>query len=134
MHSFAVPKWQTEAASVATAYEVKAGRGVPDFAAESMPGHRVYFNGMTFAMGGTSAVAPMWSTLTARLAQRLGHPLGFFAPLLYYARARAAFRTIASGGNDRYKSARGWNPCAGLGVPIGTAIESVLSGKAPSGS
>lgn len=123
---FAVPPWQIEV--------VKAGRGVPDFAAEAMPGHRVYFNGTAFAMGGTSAVAPMWSALTARIAQRLGHPLGFFAPLLYNVGARTSFRPITSGGNDQYKSAPGWNPCTGLGVPIGTALESTLAGKIPSGS
>ncbi|MBV8067022.1 MAG: hypothetical protein JO113_03515 [Candidatus Eremiobacteraeota bacterium] len=120
------PPWQSEVPSVAAAYKAKAGRGVPDVAAESMPGHRVYFNGTPFAMGGTSAVAPMWAALTARLAQRLGHPLGFFGPLLYSAQTRGAFRAITSGGNDRYQSGPGWNPSTGLGVPIGTTLESLL--------
>jgi kumamolisin len=80
-------------------------------------------------MGGTSAVAPMWAGLAARLAQRLGHPIGFVAPLLYGAQVRGAFRAITSGGNDRYQSAPGWNPCTGLGVPVGTALEAVLRGQ-----
>ncbi len=129
-----VPPWQTEAASVAASYKTKAGRGVPDFAGNAMPGYRVYFNGTAFAMGGTSAVVPMWSALIARLAQRAGRPIGFFAPLLYDVRARACFRAIASGGNDRYQTAPGWNPCAGLGVPIGTALDPLLTGNVPSGS
>jgi kumamolisin len=128
---FAVPAWQRDAAAVAASYKVAAGRGVPDVSAESMPGHCVYIDGTQFSMGGTSAVAPMWAALTARLAQRLGHPLGFFAPLLYGAPARAALRAVTTGGNDRYQSAAGWNPCTGLGVPIGTALESLLTGKSP---
>jgi len=71
----------------------------------------------------------MWAALTARLSQRLGKPLGFFAPLLYAAGARGAFRAITSGANDRYASAPGWDPCTGLGVPIGTALESALRGE-----
>jgi kumamolisin len=102
------------------------GRGVPDVAGESMPGYCVYFDGARLAAGGTSAVAPMWAALTARLAQRVGHNAGFFAPLLYSASGEKAFRAITSGGNDRYKAAKGWNPCTGLGVPIGTAVEALL--------
>lgn len=102
------------------------GRGVPDVAGESVPGYRVYFEGTALAAGGTSAVAPMWAALTARIAQRVGHNVGFFAPLLYSATGQKAFRAITSGGNDRYKAATGWNPCVGLGVPIGTEIEALL--------
>lgn len=126
---FPVPLWQNMATSIAAKYKVNPGRGLPDVAAEAMPGYCVYFNGTQFSMAGTSAVAPMWAALTARLAQRLGHPLGFFAPLLYGSSARDTFRAITSGANDRYASAVGWNPCTGLGVPIGTALESVLRGK-----
>jgi kumamolisin len=124
-----IPPWQSEAAEVASGYNVKAGRGVPDVAADAMPGYCVYIEGTRFAMGGTSAVAPMWAALAGRLAQRVGHTLGFFTPLLYGAHARASFRAIASGGNDRYQAAAGWNPCTGLGVPIGTALESLLGAE-----
>jgi kumamolisin len=126
---FAVPPWQNAVNAEAAKYKVKAGRGVPDVAGESVPGYCVYIDGERLAMGGSSAVAPMWAALTARLGQRLGHPLGFFAPLLYDSLSSKAFRAVTSGGNDRYKSAKGWNPCAGLGVPVGTAIETVLSQK-----
>ncbi len=126
---FAVPPWQRNAAAVAAAYKTKPGRGIPDFAANATPGYRVYFNGKAFAMGGTSAVAPMWAALTARLSQRLGRSLGFFAPLLYDVKASHAFRELTSGSSDRYKAAPGWNPCVGLGVPVGAVLESVLAGK-----
>lgn len=114
---FAAPQWQAKD---------NRGRGVPDVAGESVPGYRVYFEGTPLAAGGTSAVAPMWAALTARIAQRIGRNAGFFAPLLYSAKGQGAFRAITSGGNDRYKAAKTWNPCVGLGVPIGTAIEAVL--------
>ncbi len=126
---FRVPPWQGDAAAVADGYGVRVGRGVPDVSADAMPGYCVYVEGTQFAMGGTSAVAPLWAALSARVAQRLGHALGFFAPLLYDAHGRSAFRAITSGGNDRFQSAAGWNPCTGLGVPIGTALESMLSAK-----
>ncbi len=126
---FDVPPWQGAAAAVARAYKATPGRGVPDVAAQATPGYRVYFNGKAFAMGGTSAVAPMWAALASRLAQRIGHSLGFFSPLLYNANAKRAFREATSGGNDRYKGAPGWNPCVGLGAPIGTALELLLRGE-----
>ncbi|HLX26476.1 MAG TPA: S53 family peptidase [Candidatus Cybelea sp.] len=103
-------------------------RGVPDVAGESIPGYRVYFNGTPLAAGGTSAVAPMWAALTARIAQRVGSPVGFFTPLLYGVKSQEAFRAITSGGNGRYTAAKDWNPCTGLGVPIGTALEAALRG------
>ncbi|MFY9718557.1 MAG: S53 family peptidase [Candidatus Cybelea sp.] len=120
-----VPPWQTTASAVAAQYQVAPGRGVPDIAAETVPGYMVYIEGKPFAMGGTSAVAPAWAALVARINQRLGKPAGFFAPLLYGA-SNAPLREITSGGNDRYQCAPGWNPCTGLGVPIGDALEAAL--------
>lgn len=116
---FSAPSWQGK-----TTHQ----RGVPDAVAESVPGYCVYFEGKRLAAGGTSAVAPMWAALTARIAQRIASNAGFFAPLLYSVKGQEAFRAITSGGNDRYKAAKSWNPCTGLGVPIGTAIESLLAG------
>jgi len=123
---FAVPPWQSEAAAVAAAYNDKAGRGLPDFVAEAWPGACVVFDGTTFAMGGTSAVAPLFAALAARIGQHTGHALGFFASLAYGASGRSCFRAIASGSNDRYRTATGWNPCTGLGAPIGTALQAAL--------
>lgn len=120
-----VPPWQRTVSAVAAQYQVAPGRGVPDVAAETIPGYLVYIQGKPFAMGGTSAVAPMWAALVARLNQRLGKPAGFFAPLLYNA-SNPPLREITSGGNDRYKCAPGWNPCTGLGVPAGDALAAAL--------
>lgn len=126
---FGVSPWQSVAGSSATAYHASPGRGVPDVAGQAMPGYCAYFEGTMFAMGGTSAVAPMWSALVARINARLGKPIGFFAPLLYRAAPGGLFRDVTVGGNDRFKSAAGWNPCTGLGVPIGSALEAMLSAE-----
>ncbi len=122
---FGVPPWQSSVASAASAYGLAPGRGVPDFAAQVMPGYGIVFEGAPLAAGGTSAVAPMWSALIARINQRLKTPAGFIAPLLYQGSA-TLFRDVTNGGNDRFRSAAGWNPCTGLGVPIGTAIDATL--------
>lgn len=123
---FAVPPWQNSARAAAAGYQMQAGRGVPDFAAQVRPGYAVFFEGSKFAMGGTSAAAPAWAALAARLNQRLGKKIGLFSPLLYAASLGGLFRDVTSGGNDRFKSCAGWNPCTGLGVPIGTALERAM--------
>ncbi len=127
---FGIPGWQSVAAQAASAYHAAPGRGVPDVAAQVWPGYGVVVEGSQLALGGTSAAAPAWAALTARLNQRLGKPIGFFAPLLYGAAPGTILRDVLSGGNDRYQCAPGWNPCAGLGVPIGDAIENALRGQA----
>ena len=121
-----VPSWQDAVNTVASGYNVNAGRGVPDVAAQEGPGYCVFVDGIELAMGGTSAIAPVWAALAARINQRLGTPIGFFAPLLYQGSNDGRFREITAGGNDRYQARSGWNPCTGLGVPIGTAIENGL--------
>jgi kumamolisin len=124
---YAVPSWQSTVSSVAASYGLNPGRGLPDVAGPAMPGYGVFSEGTEITMGGTSAVAPMWSALAARLNQGFGKPIGLFAPLLYGAPA-GALRDIATGGNDRFHAAAGWDPCTGLGVPAGDAIEQWLRG------
>ena len=125
---FDVPSWQSAAAETAARENVAAGRGVPDVAAQERPGYLVYLDGVELAMGGTSAVAPMWAALAARINQRLGTPIGFFAPLLY-ASGATLFHAVTTGNNGRFRASAGWNPCTGLGVPIGTALEDALRGN-----
>ncbi|MBV8725855.1 MAG: hypothetical protein JO350_11035 [Candidatus Eremiobacteraeota bacterium] len=123
---FGVPAWQSSVNPVAAGYAVKPGRGVPDVAAQAMPGYPIVFEGTQLAAGGTSAVAPVWSALAARLNARLGAKIGFFAPLLYRAPGGTCFRDVTSGSNGKFSSGAGWNACTGLGVPIGSAIETAL--------
>ncbi len=123
-----LPAWQVQAKSEAERLEIRPGRGVPDVAAQVYPGYRVIIDGKQTAQSGTSAVAPLWSALVARINQKLQAPVGFFAPLLYAKANRGAlFRQITSGCNGYYRARRGWNPCTGLGSPLGTEIVRALS-------
>jgi kumamolisin len=103
-------------------------RGVPDVAGNADPvtGYRIYSGGQAQVVGGTSAVAPLWSALIARLAQATGIRFGLFQPLLYAGVSPgtdvAGFRDITSGNNGAYSAGPGWDACTGLGVPNGTAL------------
>jgi kumamolisin len=37
------------------------------------------------------------------------------------------FRDITAGDNGAYRAGTGWDPCTGLGVPVGTDLLAVLS-------
>ncbi len=127
---FALPPWQRVAGACAAQYGLPAGRGVPDVAAQQRPGYYVVMDGIELAVGGTSAVAPVWAAFVARTNQRLGTSLGYFLPMLYDRTSDGLFRDVTDGDNGRFAAGAGWNPCTGLGVPVGTAIENAL--RAPS--
>jgi kumamolisin len=106
-----------------------AGRGVPDVAGNADPasGYQVRVDGEAVVLGGTSAVAPLWAALVARLNQALGARVGYLDPTIYAAPADASFTDITSGNNDGYSAAPGWDPCTGLGSPNGTQLLSALA-------
>ncbi|WP_066520102.1 S53 family peptidase [Curtobacterium ammoniigenes] len=138
--TFAVPAWQ-QAVGVPNRAGGGSGRGVPDVAGDADPqtGYRVLVDGSSMVIGGTSAVAPLWAALIARLAQATGRHLGAVQPALYASAAAGAaapgFRDITSGSNGAYSAGPGWDPCTGLGSPNGTALLQLLqSGHSPSGS
>jgi kumamolisin len=122
---FNLPPWQNVAGDVAGELGIAAMRGVPDVAAQESPGYSIYLDGVSLAAGGTSAVAPMWAALAARINQRSSAPIGFFSPILY-GTGEKLFRDVVNGGNGRFQARAGWNPCTGLGVPDGTALDRVL--------
>src|SRR5271166_1541724 len=123
---FDIPTWQDAVRAVASHHRMHAGRGVPDVAAQEQPGYYVIMDGTELAMGGTSSVAPLWAALTARVNQRLGVPIGFFSPILYRQSAEPLLHDITAGSNGRFQAGAGWDPCTGLGIPIGVAIEKTL--------
>jgi kumamolisin len=120
--AFDRPQWQAEAGVPGS------GRGVPDVAANADPrtGYQVRVDGTDTVIGGTSAVAPLWAALVARLAQAVGRPLGLLAETLYAGTAAGTvpvgFRDITEGDNGGYSAGPGWDACTGLGVPDGTAL------------
>ena len=109
------------------------GRGVPDVAGNADPttGYQIYSGGQAQVVGGTSAVAPLWSALIARLAQATGKRFGLLQPSLYAGAtpgvAVPGCRDITSGNNGAYSAGPGWDACTGLGSPDGTALLSRLN-------
>jgi kumamolisin len=128
--TFAIPTYQ-QSANVPAAPNGFAGRGVPDVAGDADPttGYSVVVDGSATVIGGTSAVAPLWSGLLARINQSLGKSVGYLNPLLYGASAAATLHEITSGSNGGYNAGPGWNPCTGLGTPDGAALLAALGGK-----
>jgi kumamolisin len=116
--TFALPTWQQHAGVPHSANPGgHVGRGVPDVAGDADPatGYRILVDGQQAVFGGTSAVAPLWAALIARLNQQLGKPIGHLNPLLYGSLVGAC-RDITSGTNGVYQ-ARGLGCLHRLGQP-----------------
>ena len=105
------------------------GRGVPDVAGDADPqtGYQVLVDGQPDTIGGTSAVAPLWAALVARINQRVGSDVGFMNPVLYQ-NARVC-NDVTQGNNGAFKASAGWDPCTGLGSANGNAIAGVMPGS-----
>lgn len=113
--TFAQPSWQSYA-GVPNRLDGTSGRGVPDVAGDADPqtGYQVLVDGHNMVIGGTSAVAPLWAALTARLVQSLGRPLGLLQPALYGGVAagvvQPGFRDITAGNNGQFHAGPGGIP------------------------
>jgi kumamolisin len=134
---FALPSYQQNAGVPPAADPAgPVMRGVPDVSGDAAPasGYRIICDGTNFPdpsqglppVGGTSAVAPLWAGLIARVNQGLNKPAGFINPLLYAASANATFRDITQGNNGDYTAGAGWDPCTGLGSPNGQSLLQAL--------
>jgi kumamolisin len=121
---FAAPAWQSGLSATTTAGKSTplTMRGVPDVAGDADPetGYDVRIDGTDTVIGGTSAVAPLWAALIARLNQIGGKPLGYANPQLYA--GAGSFRDITQGNNGDYAAAANWDACTGLGSPNGAAL------------
>jgi kumamolisin len=124
---FPVPVWQ-KAAHIPPSVNAGArvGRGVPDVAGNADPetGYDVVVDGSSTVIGGTSAVAPLWAGLIARINANGGKNVGFLNPQLYA--TPSALRDITSGNNGAYAAGSGWDACTGLGSPDGPLLGSLL--------
>jgi kumamolisin len=137
---YAQPTWQADAGVPTSAAggsgigsAATPGRGVPDVAGNADPvtGYQIVVDGQSEPVGGTSAVAPLWAGLIARLAQATGTRFGLLQPLIYKGVsagvAATGFNDIVEGTNGAYKAGPGWDACSGLGSPNGTALLALLS-------
>mmetsp|Transcript_63878 Transcript_63878/g.144158 ORF Transcript_63878/g.144158 Transcript_63878/m.144158 type:complete len:272 (+) Transcript_63878:2-817(+) len=128
-----------------SSYFNASGRGYPDVAAMG-DNFLVYIKseGGWQPVGGTSASAPTWAGIAARLVDlalaKTGKPLGLINPLLYkmYAEKPQAFTDVTVGDNKctedgcaevckGYECAKGWDPVTGLGTPNYDVMESYVS-------
>ena len=131
---YGVPAWQANAGVPVNANSSKTGRGVPDVAGNADPvtGYLVVVDGAAPApIGGTSAVAPLWAGLIARLAQASGTRFGLLQPLVYAGvtpgTAVPGFNDVVTGNNGAYQAGPGWDACTGLGSPNGQALLGLLT-------
>ncbi len=127
------PAWQASA-EVPKKTDGRTGRGVPDVAAKAdfATGYKTCVGGLDIPMGGTSAAAPLWAALLARLNQRLRRPVGYLTSLLYLHRDRfrKGFFDITKGNNgDCYSAGPGWDACTGWGSPHGDELLKALSAR-----
>jgi kumamolisin len=108
------------------------GRGVPDVAAVADPetGCRIVVGGVDSVSAGTSAVAPLWAGLVARLNHAIGAPCGYLNSILYGLMAQTntegILRAITHGENGVYHAGPRWNACTGLGSPHGDRLLEAL--------
>ncbi|WP_263351165.1 S53 family peptidase [Acidicapsa acidisoli] len=124
---FSQPSYQS---SLATSFPGQTGRGVPDVSGDADPdtGYNILVDGQQEVVGGTSAVAPLWAGLIALLNQQLNTRLGFINPLIYtLPEPNNGFNDITQGNNGAYSAGPGWDPCTGLGSPIGTTLATLLA-------
>ncbi len=91
--------------------QCRSGRPVTTYASTALD---------SAVIGGTSAVAPLWAALIARINQASGTSAGFVNPRLYA--NPQALRDITSGNNGDFAAAAGWDACTGLGSPNGSAV------------
>jgi kumamolisin len=128
---FGRPPWQ-EKLRVPTAPNGFRGRGVPDVAGPADPhfGCQIVVGGSSSVSGGTSAVAPLWAGLLARINQALGTRVGYLTPHLYRLAGsrKRMFREVVTGNNGAYAAGPHWNACSGLGSPIGERLLAALRG------
>jgi kumamolisin len=133
---FARPSWQRVSRVRSLNADGIDGRIIPDVAAlAGLPGYSLVFNGQPTLNGGTSAAAPVWASLIARIAGR-AHATrpAFLTPLLYQpgrdrrVRGRSAFDDIRKGNNASpqpgrgYRARAGFDAVSGWGVPDGEKL------------
>jgi kumamolisin len=139
---FARPDYQASL-TIPTSPTGNVGRGLPDVSGDADPetGYEIFLAGNQEVVGGTSAVAPLWAGLIARINQRLvsigSNSVGFLNPVIYGSSIAngGAFNDIVSGTNDitgtlngLYTAGPGWDPASGLGSPDGAKLLSALGG------
>jgi kumamolisin len=125
---FPAPAWQDglQATKMAGGSAALTMRGVPDVSGDADPetGYQVRVDGADTVIGGTSAVAPLWAGLIARINAARGSSVGFVNPTLYA--APAALNDVTQGNNGDFAAGPGWDACTGLGSPDGSKVAALF--------
>jgi kumamolisin len=125
---FALPSWQEGLRVTRTSGGAAAltKRGVPDVSGDADPetGYDVRIDGTDTVIGGTSAVAPLWAGLIARINAAKGSPVGYINPTLYG--TPGVLHDIVQGNNGDFAAGTGWDACTGLGSPDGVKIAALF--------
>jgi kumamolisin len=121
---FALPPYQEgqQVRKTSGVTQALAMRGVPDVCGDADPqtGYDVRVDGQNTVIGGTSAVAPLWAGLIARINAAKARRAGFINPHLYV--NTPALHDITQGNNGDFAAATGWDACTGLGSPNGQKV------------
>jgi hypothetical protein len=138
---FARPTWQAGIDITSVNPGAPLGRVVPDVAAHAQSdgqttGYFMVFGGRASPNGGTSASAPLWAALVARLNAALNKRVGYVTPLLYQAAqggsvGSAGCKDITEGDNisaagGGYRARAGYDAVTGWGSPRGRALLAAL--------
>lgn len=125
-----LPEYQKNLKLPALAADAKPGRGVPDISANSsaMTAYKIRVRGQSDTAGGTSAAAPLYAALTARINEGLASTektVGFMNPFLYeqgLSGKALFFRDITTGHNNGYQATVGWDAASGWGSVDGEKL------------
>jgi kumamolisin len=139
---FSKPSWQQHIKIKSVNTGNDGGRVMPDVAAlAGKPMYNTVIRRKNHAHGGTSASAPLWAALVARINAKLppDKRQRFLTPLLYLKGrdgrrlGAAGCRSITHGHNISYPKPRigyragpGYDAVTGWGTPIGTALLNAL--------
>jgi kumamolisin len=130
---FPRPSYQQNVTMPSNLRGSNGGRGLPDVAAVADPytGYAVFVDGGWTVVGGTSAVAPLFAGLAARINNQLGRRCGLINGPLYEA-STDVFHDITTGNNSAdgvtgYTAGPGWDAVSGWGSPDGMNLLSLFS-------
>lgn len=139
------PDWQAGIHIVSINPGAKVGRCIPDVAAHAQTdgrttGYFMVIDGQAAPNGGTSAAAPLWAALIARLNAALGgnKRVGYLNPVIYQPVpggsspvGDAACKDITEGDNmiphtGGYSAGAGYDAVTGWGSPLGGKLLAAL--------
>ncbi len=136
-HKYAIPSWQTTAASSCSSCS-KSYRNGPDISANANFTYYVCADQTTCTAneyGGTSFAAPLWAGFLALVNQQYsgsnsGKTLGFINPALYTIGEGSSYDTdfhdITSGSNG-YSATTGYDLATGWGSPTASLVSALIA-------